>query len=249
MSESRGRVRVEDGAKRVRAYLGGELVLDTVRPKLVWEIPYYPAYYVPAEDVRVELVQTDRTERSPSRGEARYLHVKVDNRRVDYAAWQYPDSPMEELRDHIRFDWQAMDAWFEEDEEVFIHPRDPHSRVDILHSSRHVEVLVNGVKIADTTKPTLLFETGLPVRYYIPQTDVRMELFTATELQTGCPYKGFARYWSVAAGDDVHENLAWSYASPFHESHKIAGLVSFYNERVDLVVDGERQERPRTKFS
>jgi uncharacterized protein (DUF427 family) len=249
MPEPRGRVRVEDGAKRVRAYLGGELVVDTVRPKLVWEIPYYPAYYVPAADVRVELVSTERTEHSPSRGDARYFHVKGGDGHAEHGAWHYPDSPIEELRDHVRFDWKAMDSWFEEDEEVFIHPRDPHSRVDILHSSRHVEVFVNGVKIADTTKPTLLFETGLPPRYYLPQTDVRMDLLTATDTESGCPYKGFARYWSVAAGDEVHEDLAWSYLSPFHESHKIAGLVAFWNERVDLVVDGVPQERPRTPFS
>jgi uncharacterized protein (DUF427 family) len=250
MAEQRGRVRVEPGPKRVRIYLGGELVADTRRPLLVWEIPYYPAYYIPAEDVRTELlVPSGRTEHSPSRGEAQYFHVKGTRKNAEHAAWQYPDSPIEELRDHIRFDWEAMDSWFEEDEEVFIHPRDPHSRVDILHSSRHVEVFVNGEKVADSVRPTLLFETGLPPRYYFPQTDVRMELLTPTDSRTGCPYKGFARYWSVEARGQTHEDLAWSYLAPFQESHKVAGLISFYNEKVDLVVDGEPQERPHTPFS
>jgi uncharacterized protein (DUF427 family) len=250
MSEQRGRVRVEAGHKRVRAYLDGEAVVDTTTPLLVWEIPYYPAYYVPVADVRADLlVPNGRTEHSPSRGEAQYFTATTGGREVADAAWQYPDSPIEELRDHVRLDWKAMDSWFEEDEEVFIHPRDPHSRVDVLHSSRHVEVHVDGVKIADTTRPTLLFETGLPVRYYVPQTDVRMDLLTPTDTETGCPYKGFAHYWTVDTGAGTHEDVAWSYRSPFHESHKIAGLVSFYNEKVDLVVDGVAQERPRTPFS
>ena len=205
---------------------------------------------MPVADVRTGLlVPNGRTEHSPSRGEAQYFTATTDAREVADAAWHYPDSPIEELRDHVRLDWKAMDSWFEEDEEVFIHPRDPHSRVDVLHSSRHVEVHVDGVKIADTTRPTLLFETGLPVRYYVPQTDVRMDLLTSTDTETGCPYKGFAHYWTVDTGAGTHEDLAWSYRSPFHESHKIAGLVSFYNEKVDLVVDGVAQERPRTPFS
>ena len=250
MSEQRGRVRVEPAHKRVRAFVDGVPIVDTTSPLLVWEIPYYPAYYVPAADVRTDLlVPSGRSEHSPSRGEAQYFTVKTDGREVPDAAWQYPDSPIEELRDHVRFEWKAMDAWFEEDEEVFIHPRSPHSRVDVLHSSRHVEVHVDGVKIAETTRPMLLFETGLPVRYYFPQTDVRMDLLSPTDTETGCPYKGFAHYWTVDTGTDTHEDLAWSYRAPFHESLKVAGLVSFYNERVDIVVDGEAQERPRTPFS
>jgi uncharacterized protein (DUF427 family) len=250
VAEQRGRVRVEDGAKRVRIYVGGEVVADSKRPKLVWEVPYYPAYYLPSDDVRMELLTpSGRVEHSPSRGDAHYFHVKGGDKTAEDAAWQHPDSPIDELRDHIRFDWDAVDAVFEEDEEVFIHPRDPRTRVDILHSSRHVEVLVDGVKVAETHHPTLLFETGLPARYYIPKTDVRMDLLEPTDKQTGCPYKGFARYWTVQAGNATHENLAWSYPTPLPESQRIAGLVSFYNEKVDLVVDGEPHERPKTHFS
>ncbi len=138
-----------------------------------------------------------------------------------------------------------MDGWFEEDEEVFVHPHDPYSRIDILHSSRHVQVEVNGVTVADTHQPTLLFETGLPTRYYFPKLDVRLDLLTPTDTTSGCAYKGFARYWSVEAGGETFEDLAWSYRTPLPESVKIAGLVAFYNEKVDLVIDGERRSAHR----
>jgi uncharacterized protein (DUF427 family) len=162
---------------------------------------------------------------------------------------RYERSPFPELRDAVRLEWDAMDAWFEEDEEVFTHPRDPYTRVDILPSSRHVRVEVDGVTVAQSTSPRLLFETGLPVRYYLPKPHVRMDLLTHTGLETHCPYKGRAEYWSVRAGGRLHENLAWSYPAPLPESQKIAGLVCFYDERVDVHVDGVRQERPVTKFS
>jgi len=245
----RGSVRVEPGHKRVRVYLAGTVVADTRRPFLVWENPHYPAYYLPRADVRTELLAAStRTEHSPSRGEARYFDVQVGERRADDAAWCYPDSPLEALRDLIRFEWGAMDAWFEEDEEVFVHPRSPFTRVDVLASSRHVEVALGGVTLAETRRPTLLFETGLPVRYYLPKVEVRLDLLQPGETTSACPYKGLARYWSVPdlpGGEDV----AWSYPTPLPESQKIAGLVCFYNERVDLTVDGERLERPRTPFS
>ena len=151
---------------------------------------------------------------------------------------RYEDSPIEELRSLIRFDWAAMDAWFEEDEQVFTHARDPYTRVDILASSRHVRVEVDGVTIAESTSPRLLFETGLPVRYYLPKPHVRMGLLAPTDTVTHCPYKGKAEYWSVRTGDDVHEDLAWSYPAPFPESQKIAGLIAFYNDKVDIYVDG-----------
>jgi uncharacterized protein (DUF427 family) len=142
-----------------------------------------------------------------------------------------------------------MNAGFETDAQVFTHPRDPSMRVEILPSSRHVRIEIDGVTIAESTTPTLLLETGLPVRLYLPKAHVRMDLLTPTDRVTHCPYKGKAQYWSVRAGDTVHENLAWSYLTPIPESQRIAGLVSFYNEKVDIYVDGVLQERPRTKFS
>jgi len=247
---SRGRIRIENGQKRVRAYLAGEVVADTIRPVLVWEIPYYPAYYFPVEDVRADALQPDGgTVHSPSRGDAPTYTVTAGGKSVAGAAWRYQDSPIEELRDLIRLDWDAMDAWFEEDEEVFTHPRSPYTRVDILPSSRRIEVQVDGVTIADSTNARLLFETGLPVRYYVPKTDVRLDLLTHTDSVSHCPYKGQAEYWSVLAGDRVHEDLVWSYPAPLPESERVIGLMAFYNEKVDIFVDGVHQERPKTKFS
>jgi uncharacterized protein (DUF427 family) len=247
---TRRRVRVESGAKRVRAYLGAEVVVDTTRPVLVWEVPYYPAYYFPAADVRTELLEPDGgVAHSPSRGDGRTFTVRAGGKEAAGAALRYEDSPIGELRDLIRLDWDAMDAWFEEDEEVFTHPRDPYTRVDILPSSRHVRVEVDGVTVAESASPRLLFETGLPVRYYLPKTHVRMDMLTPTDSESHCPYKGQAEWWSVRTGDSLHEDLAWSYRTPLPESQKIAGLVAFYNEKVDIYVDGVRQERPSTKFS
>ena len=245
----RGRIRFENGAKRVRAFLGGEVVADTARPVLVWEVPYYPAYYFPLADVRAELKADGGRVHSPSRGDASTFTVRTGGAEAPGAALRYEDSPIEELRDLVRLDWPAMDAWFEEDEEVFTHPRDPYTRVEILSSSRRVRVEVGGVTIAESAGPRLLFETGLPVRYYLPKTHVRLDLLIPTDTVTHCPYKGQAEYWSVRASDGVHEDLAWSYRAPLPESQKVAGLVAFYNEKVDIHVDGVLQDRPVTKFS
>jgi len=247
---TRGRIRTEPGSKRVRAYLGGELVADTTRPLLVWEVPYYPAYYFPLADVRAELLEPDGgVAHSPSRGDGRTFTVTAGREEAPRAALHYADSPIAELRGMIRLDWGAMEAWFEEDEQVYTHPRDPYTRVDILPSSRHVRVEVDGVTIAESTSPWLLFETGLPVRYYLPKTHVRMDLLAATDRASHCPYKGQAEWWSVRAGGRVHDDLAWSYRTPLPESQRVAGLIAFYDEKVDVYVDGVRQERPVTKFS
>jgi uncharacterized protein (DUF427 family) len=250
-SAARGRVRIETGAKRIRAYLGGEVVADSMAPLLVWERPYYPTYYFPLADVRRELLAVDdgAVVRSPSRGDGRRFSVRAGRKLAEGAAVRHEHSPFAELRDAIRLEWDAMDAWFEEDEEVFTHARDPYTRVDILASSRHVRVEVDGVTIAESTSPRLLFETGLPVRYYLPRPHIRMDLLEPTAAVSHCPYKGRAEWWSVRAGDGVHQDLAWSYSTPLPESQKIAGLVSFYDEKVDVYVDGVLQQRPVTKFS
>jgi uncharacterized protein (DUF427 family) len=243
------RVRTETGTKRVRVYLGGRLVADTIRPVYVWEIPYYPAYYFPAEDVRAELVEDGPGEHSPSRGDSTAYTVKVDGAEAQGGALRYKESPVEELRDLVRLDWQAMDAWFEEDEEVFTHPRDPYKRVDILPSSRHIRVEVDGVTVGESSNARLLFETGLPVRYYLPKTHVRMDLLEPTESKSHCPYKGEAGYWAVRVNGTAHQDLAWSYPTPLPESEGIAGLVCFYDEKVDVFVDGVQQEHPKTPFA
>jgi uncharacterized protein (DUF427 family) len=250
ITSARAAVRVEHGAKRIRVYLGGQLIADTIRPLMVWEVPYYPTYYFPAADVRAELLHADgAVDHSPSRGDGETFTVRAGGREAPGAAVRLEQSPIAELRSTIKLHWQAMDAWFEEDEEVFTHARDPYTRLDILASSRHLRVELGGVTVAESTSPRLLFETGLPVRYYVPKTHVRMELMQRGETVTHCPYKGRAESWSVQAGEHFHDNVAWSYPSPLPESQKIAGLIAFYNEKVDLFVGGVLQERPRTKFS
>jgi uncharacterized protein (DUF427 family) len=245
----RGRVRLEHSHKRVRAYLGGELVVDTLGPLLVWEIPYYPAYYLPIGDVRATLVATGATEHSPSRGDAELFDIKVGRAVAPGGARRYPTSPLEELRDAIRIDWDAMDEWLEEDEPVYTHPRDPYTRVDILASSRHIEVVVAGKTVADTHRPSILFETGLPPRYYVPLSDVHMDVLRPSATTSRCPYKGTAGYWSIEVDGQRFDDLVWIYRTPLPESQKIAGMACFYNEKVDLIIDGQLQDRPHTHFS
>jgi uncharacterized protein (DUF427 family) len=143
-----------------------------------------------------------------------------------------------------------MDAWFEEDDEVYVHARDPYKRVDVLHSSRHVKVVVAGEVVADSRRPALLFETGLPTRYYLPKADVRMDLLMPSDTETQCPYKGTASYYSVRSGSFLARDIAWYYRRPILECSPTENLVCFFDERVDAVyVDGELQDRPRTRWS
>lgn len=250
MSERRQRVRSERGSKRIRTYLGGELVADTVRPLLVWEKPFYPVYYFPESNVRLDLLTaTGETIRSPSRGEATLYTVTTASAEAEGAAYRHLDSPVEELRDHVAFKWNVMDSWFEEDEQVYVHARDPYTRIDILPSSRSIEIVIDGVKVAASRSGRFLYETGLPTRYYLPKTDVRMDLLEPTDLHTECPYKGVAGYYDVVVGGTRHENVVWWYPFPAAESSRIAGYVCFYNEKLDVYVDGELEEKPKTIFS
>lgn len=230
------RTRIEPGAKRIRAYLDGHEVADTTQPLLVWEKPYYPTYYFPVSDVRAELVPSGKTEHSPSRGEGHLHNVVISGASAPDAAVTYPGSPIQELRDYVRLDWASMTAWFEEDEQVFVHPRDPATRIDILPTSRHVRVLLGEQVLAETTRAHVLFETGLPPRWYIPRVDVRMDLLTPSQTVTHCPYKGAAEHFAVAS-DDTAVDVAWSYPTPLPESQRIMGLIAFYDARVRVLVD------------
>jgi uncharacterized protein (DUF427 family) len=241
-------VRIEHSDRRVRVMLGGEIVADTTSPLLVWEVPYYPTYYFPETDVKTDyLVETGETRKSPSRGEATQYTVKANG--AEGTAYSYLDPKIDELQGHYAFVWKTMDHWFEEDEEVFVHARDPYTRIDILPSSRRVRVEIDGETVADTTNASFLFETGLPTRYYMPKTDVRFGLLTPTDTKTACPYKGTARYWSVTVDGETHQDVVWGYDSPLPESQKVTGLVCFYNEKVDIYIDEELQDKPKTKFS
>ena len=246
----RGRVRVEDTHKRIRAQIGGVMIADSAAVKMVWEIPYFPTYYFPADDVRLDLMtDSGETKRSPSRGTANLFDVAVGDRTVDAAARVWNDSTLDDVAGHISFAWDAMDHWFEEDEEVFYHARDPYTRIDILQSSRTIRVEVDGVVVAESDRARFLFETNLPVRYYLPKTDVHFEYLEATGTATHCPYKGTARYWSVNTTGETHHDVVWGYDSPFPESQLIAGFVAFYNEKLDIYVDGVLENKPKTKFS
>ncbi|MFT4471317.1 DUF427 domain-containing protein [Arthrobacter sulfonylureivorans] len=148
----------------------------------------------------------------------------------------------------MTFSWRQLE-WYEEDERALVHARDPYKRVDTLRSSRRVQIYLEGQKVADSIRPLLLFETHLPVRYYLPAADVRTDLLEASDTVTSCPYKGMARYWSIRLGENVIRDVLWSYPDPIPENPKIRDLFCFFNERVDLVVDGVMQERPDTPWS
>lgn len=240
----RGRIWTETSDKRVRAFLGGRLVADSIHPVLVWEKPYYPTYYFPLDDIRAGLIPSGEVSRSPSRGDGTVHDVAVTGTTAPGAAIRYLDSPIEQLRDLVRLEWDAMSEWLEEDEIVYTHPRDPYTRVDILPSSRHVRVEIDGIVVAESSQPRLLFETGLPTRYYLPMTDVRMDLLRPSSSQSYCPYKGTATYFLLETPDSIKPDVAWIYRTPLPEGQKVAGLVSFYNERVDIFVDGVALDRP-----
>ncbi len=242
--DTHGRVRVEQGRKRIRAFLGGAAVVDTIRPLLVWEGPYYPTYYFHADDVLAKLTPTDQTEHSPSRGDSVVHDVVSAGVTAPGAARVMGESPIPELTGAVRLDWASMEDWFEEDEPVYTHPRDPYTRVDILASSRQMRVEVDGHVVAETRSPRILFETHLPPRYYMPVTDLRTEMLRPSPTVTHCPYKGAATYWSLELDGKVYDDLVWIYRTPLPESQKIAGLACFYNERVDIYIDDVLQERP-----
>ncbi|MET9488289.1 DUF427 domain-containing protein [Nocardia sp. NPDC006630] len=250
MSESKtDQVRVEPCAKRVRVYLGGQLAVDTIKSKLVWEHAYYPTYYFPPDELRVKLEPTGDTREANHLGTPTGFDVIADGTVAPGAAVRYLDSPTPELQDLVRLEAKAMDEWFEEDEPIYGHPRDPYHRIDILSSSRHIRVEVAGQTVADSRNPRILFETGLPARYYLPLTDIRLDLLQHSDTRTLCPYKGNAEYWNVRLGEDVHPDLVWIYRTPTPESQKIAGFASFYNEKVDIYVDGVLETKPKTHFS
>jgi uncharacterized protein (DUF427 family) len=241
---------VEPVPRRIRAFLAGQAIIDTTRARYVWEWPNYPQYYIPVGDVRREtLVQEGDNEDTP-RGVVERYGLRVGDVYRAEAAKLFVDSALPGVRQTVRFEWKAMDSWFEEDEQVFVHPRNPYVRVDALRSKRHVRVELDGATLADSSSSVLVFETGLPTRYYLSRLDINWDYLTATETVTECPYKGTTTgYWSVRVGDRVHPDLAWSYDFPTRQLLPIAGLVAFYNERADIVVDGRPAGRPKTHFS
>jgi uncharacterized protein (DUF427 family) len=236
-------LRYERSPKRVRAVLAGETLADSTAALLVWEARRaVPAYAFPEADVRHGLLGASENPVPDAHGGgATFLTARAGDAVAENAAWRYADP---DLAGHVAFSWEAMDHWYEEDEEVFGHPRDPWHRVDARHSARHVRVEIDGAVVADSRRPTIVFETGLPTRYYLPRADVAMERLEPTDTRTICAYKGFASYWSVGE----HRDIAWTYEEPFPDGPPIAGLVCFLNERTDMTVDGAPLDRPATQW-
>jgi uncharacterized protein (DUF427 family) len=239
---------LEPTPKRIRVELDGETVADSTHAMMLHESGLQPVYYFPPEDVRVDLLEpTAKHTHCPKKGDASYYSVRVGDHVVENAAWYYPellDDAPPQLKDAIAFYFDRMDRWLEEDEEIRVHPRDPYHRIDVLRSERHVRISLDGELLAETTRALALFESNLPTRWYIPIEDVVAELEPSNKT-TGCPYKGTANYYSAGG----HENLLWYYAEPLPEVGRIRGLVAFFNEKVDIELDGELQERPETPWS
>jgi uncharacterized protein (DUF427 family) len=238
-----GELRHEPTDKRVRAQAGGRDVIDTTSALLVWEPGrMVPRYAVPVEELNAEL--------APAQGQVAdhstpgdNLDVLVEGARLEAAAFR-PDDP--DLSGHVILDHGAFDRWYEEEEPIVGHPRDPFHRIDIRQSSRSIRVELDGTVLAESSEPTLLFETHLPMRFYLPRRDLVLEPGPSAK-RTVCAYKGEASHWSfdLPGGDDI----AWSYEEPIVDAAQIKGLVAFYDEQIDVVLDGERRERPRTQWS
>lgn len=249
LKEGEHRIEVEPTPRWLRVIFNDVTVADSKRAVLVRETGHLPVYYFPQEDVRMDLLAPSEPHEPAAATRApRYSSLNVGTRTAENAAWSYPDPTADRaaLKGYVAFEWLALDQWMEEEEQIFRHPRDPYHRVDAIQSSRHVRVELAGQTIAETLRPTLVFETAHPVRYYIPAEDVRMDLLEPTDTKSRCPYKGEASYWRPRFGD-APRDIAWAYLDPIAECPKIKGLIAFFNERADAVyVDGELQPKPQT---
>lgn len=238
----------EPTPKRVRTELAGTTIAESDGVLIVYESGRaVPFYAFPEADVRSDaLTPSERPISDAHGGSAEFWTVTVGDDVAENAIWRYADA---DLRRYLAFNWEQFDRWFEEDEEVIGHPRSPFHRTDVRAGSRHVRVELEGELLAESRRPSLLFETGLPTRYYLPREDVRMELLEPTDTATICAYKGRASYWSVRAGDHVERDLAWTYPDPLPDNRQIRDLVCFLNEKADVTVDGEPVGRPETQWS
>ena len=244
----------EESQRWVRTTFGGETIADSTRVMVLRRANRLPVYCFPKEDVRTDLMEkTQHSAEFPPQGTATYWSIKVGDIIAENAAWCFhsPTDGWQSLEDYMIFEWGEMDAWYEEEEEVFVHLRDPYHRVDILKSSRHIRIVVEGKTVAETSRPLLLFETGFPTRYYIPREDIRTDILEPSDLKTRCPYKGIASsYWSIKVGDKRLENCAWSYHDPLPGAYKIKDYVCFYNERMDAIyVNNKLTAKPNTPWS
>ncbi len=227
-------------AKRVRISFNGRIIADSRRTILFRQYPM--RYFFPPEDVSIGWLEPGDQSDMGSLGKTKNWTVAVDARKAESAAQQYIDPPSEnhDIKGYFAFDWNSMDEWYEEDEPVTVHPRDPFTRIDMMQSSRRVKVVIAGEVIAESNRPVLLFETGHFTRYYFYRTDVRLDLLEPTDKHTGCPYKGIASYYSVKAGDTRKENIVWTYPFPYSECIRIQNMLCFFSERIkEFYIDGE----------
>jgi uncharacterized protein (DUF427 family) len=242
---------LEHTPKRIRVEVGGEVIADSRRAFMLHESGLQPVYYFPPEDVRTDVMTpTDRHTRCPKKGEASYYTIQTGGQTVENGAWYYPD-PLPDaafLTGLVAFYFDRMGRWREEDEEIVVHPRDPYHRVDVVSSDRHIRVLLDGEVLAETDRALALFESNLPARWYMPREDVRAEL-EPSDTVTRCPYKGTASYYSVKPAGGAGKDLIWYYTTPLPEVGRITGLLCFFNEKVDIELDGELQERPESPWS
>jgi uncharacterized protein (DUF427 family) len=241
---------VEPVPRRIRAFLGAVPVIDTQRALYVWEHPAYPQFHIPLSDIRSDsIVRTGQIHPS-RRGTVETCDLRLADTERPRAGKLYVDSEIPGIVGTVRFEWEALDCWFEEDEQVFVHPRSPYARVDAIRSTRKVRVGLDGVVLAESTSPVMVFETGLPTRYYLNRTDIDFTYLLPSPTETKCPYKGTTTgYWSVKIGELIKSDLAWTYDFPTGQLLPIAGLIAFYNEKIDIYVDDLLQERPKTPFS
>jgi uncharacterized protein (DUF427 family) len=250
--QERAVIYFEDFDRRIRGTFAGATVVDSRRAKLLHEQRHLPILYFPEDEVRMDLLEpSDHRTRCPWKGEARHWSLVVNGHTSENAAWSYPE-PIEgapPLAGYVAFYWNRVDRWLEEDEELIGHVRDPYHRVDVLDSSRSVRVELDGELLAATDRARVLYEAGLPPRWYIPRDDVRAELLAPSENRTVCAYKGVASYHSVRAPGGLADDLLWFYPEPREDAQRVRDYLCFFNERVDLYVDGELQERPATPWS
>jgi uncharacterized protein (DUF427 family) len=238
---------VEPAPRRIRGEVAGSWVFDTTQALYLWEWPFYPQYLIPVQDITAGMVSDGQTHQL-SRGTVVSLDLRVGEVTRANAGRRYVQSTVAGIDGCVRFDWDAIDAWFEEDEQIFVHPRSPYVRVDALRSSRRVRVQRDGgVLLAESNATVMVFETGLPTRYYFDRTAVDFGHLTASQTVTACPYKGqTTAYWGAEIGDVQIPDLAWSYDFPTRQLLPITGLVAFYDEIVDTFIDGVEQPRPVT---
>ncbi len=241
---------VEPVPRRVRGTLGEETVFDTTSALYVWEFPPFPQFYIPLADVREDLLVEEGPAHASPIGTVARHGLRAGELVRPHAARVVHASHIEGVAGTVRFDWASLDAWFEEDEEVFVHPRNPYVRIDALRSLRTTRVELDGALLAESPTSVMVFETGLPTRYYLDRSTIDFTALVASDTVTRCPYKGTtSAYWSARAGESPPRDIAWVYDFPTRELGPIAGLVAFYNEKVDLFLDGQPLPRPQTRFT